>query len=265
MNGQWFSYTRDSLLKVPLRIGQAVSFTVSKTDAGPQVSSAEAVLAGSGTSALTYEGNITGDPTAESEEWIVGGLTFTETASTRLDLAGGAAADGARAVVEATRMADGELVAQTITVLNATTPDDEVYLVGTFEGSRSGSWIVSGLKLSPKNGASEPAAGTLVAIDATGTDGTLTVKKLAVIQAPGDPTLSRFTGTAISIQDTTWATETGEVRVASRSTTVSGRPVEGARAIIWYRPGSDGVSQATYVHVLDQDPVVQPAEPTPSP
>ncbi|HSP54809.1 MAG TPA: hypothetical protein VLS25_04395, partial [Dehalococcoidia bacterium] len=181
-----------------------------------------------------------------------------------LNLTGGEAVDGAQALVEATHTRDGKLLAQTITVLNATVPDGQVYLVGKFDGvGRDGLWIVSGQEVTPKNGAQAPANGSLVAIEATERDGLLTAKKVDVIQAPAAQALSRFIGTAISIKDTTWTTETGEVRVASRTTTVSGRALEGARAIIWYRPGSDGVSQAVYAHVLDQKPVIQAPEATP--
>ncbi len=266
VNGEWFIRTHDSLINVPLRRGQSISMSVKRTDAGPQVASADAVVATSDSSTLIYEGNIQGNPKAESDEWTIGGVTFTETPSTRLNLTGGEAVDGARALVEATHTADGKLLAQTITVLNATVPDGQVYLVGNFDGvGHDGLWIVSGQELATKTGAQAPANDSLVAVDATERDGLLTVKKVDVIQAQGDPTLSRFIGTAVSIKNTTWTTETGAVRVASGKTTLSGKALEGARAIIWYRPGSDGVSQAVYVHVLDQKPVIQAPEATPEP
>jgi hypothetical protein len=40
---------------------------------------------------------------------------------------------------------------------------------------------------------------------------------------------------------------------------ISGEPLEGARAIVWYG-SNEGVLQARYVHVLDEEPVVKPAE-----
>jgi hypothetical protein len=165
--------------------------------------------------------------------------------------------------VEATWSGD-QLTAQSVTVLNSTVPDGQAYLVGTFEVSRPGLWVVSGLEVAPRNNMQEPEPGSIVALDVTEDDGALTIKQFDVIRGPDDEPLSRFTGTAISIEGTIWSMEIGEVRVADGATEVSGRPLTGGRAIVWYGPGT-GVSQATYVHVLDQDPVVQPAEPAPSP
>jgi len=252
IGGQWIDLDSDILPKVPLRKGQTVQITVNKTNAGTIASQVSAFASSSLT--FTYEGNIEGDPADSSEFWTIGGLTFTP--STRLDLTGGAAVDGARALVEAT-WSGGQLTAQSITVLNSTVPDGQAYLVGTFEGTRPGFWVVSGHEVAPRNNMEEPEPGSIVALDVTEDDGALTIKQFDVIRGPDDEPLSRFTGTAISIEGTIWNMEIGEVRVASGATEVSGRQVVGARAIVWYGPG-DGVSQATYVHVLDQDPVVQP-------
>lgn len=266
MNGQFFSFDSESLPTVPIRRGQTVSIKVKKTDSGliaSQVSAAEATTASGGSLTLIYEGNIEGDPTDGTEFWSISGLTFADTASTRLDLKGGAAVDGARTLVEATWSGD-QLTAQSITVLNSAVPDGQAYLVGTFEGSRPGLWVISGLEVAPRNNMQAPEPGSIVALDVTEDDGALTIKQFDVIRGPDDEPLSRFTGTAISIEGTIWSMEIGEVRVASGATELSGRAVVGARAIVWYGPG-DGVSQAAYVRVLDQDPLVQTSEQTPSP
>lgn len=265
IGGQWIPLTADTLRKLQIRKGQSVQVTVNKTDTGivaSQVSAFDASVASSRNLTLIYEGNIQGGVAGTSEDWTIGGLTFADTANTRLDLTGGAAVDGARALVEATWTGD-QLLAQSITVINSSAPGGQVYLAGIFEFSRSGLWRVSGLELEPRNNMQEPEAGSLVAIDATEADGVLTVKDFYVIQGPADSGLSRFIGTAISIENTTWNMEIGKVRVASGATEVSGRQVVGGRAIVWFRPG-DGVSQAVYVHILDQNPVVQAPEPTPT-
>jgi hypothetical protein len=265
--GQWIPMTPETLLKLPLRIGQTVEVTLGNNNNGvvaSQVSGTDGTSTASHNATLTYEGNIEGAVDDNPDEWTIGGLTFTRTSSTRLDFTAGPAADGSRALVEAT-VSNGELLAQSITVLAAAAPVGQAYLVGSFEGTRSGLWIVSGLELAPKQSAQEPDAGSLVAIDATEDNGALTVRRSSVIQSPNDARLSRFVGTTISIQNTIWNMEIGQVRVASATSKVSGKTIEGARAIIWGRPGSDGVFQAVYVHMLDQTPVLQPAEPTPAP
>lgn len=264
MNGEWYRITADSVLKTRLQIGQTVSVTVKKTDAGPQVSSAEAVSADRESSTLIVEGNIEGGRPTQSEEWTIGGLTFTETSSTQLDLTGGAAVEGARALVEAIKQGD-RLMAQRITVLSTESKGASVYLAGRFEGVRGGAWYVSGISLEARSGLQAPEPGSLIAVDADADGGVLRIKQISVIQSPDSPALSRFTGTVVSIDNTIWTTQAGEIRVASRTSTVSGKPLQGARAIIWYRPGTDGVREATYVHVLDENPVVPPAEATPAP
>ena len=268
IGGQWILLTADTLRKLQIRKGQTVQATVNKTDTGivaSQVSAFDAAAASSRNLTLIYEGNIQGDVADTSEDWSIGGLTFGDTANTRLDLTGGGAVDGARALVEATWTGD-QLLAQSITVLNSSVPTGQTYLVGIFEFSRSGLWHVSGLELEPRQNMQAPEAGSLVAIDATEDGGALTVKDFHVIQGPADSSLSRFTGTAISIENTTWNMEIGKVRVSSGATEISpssGKQVVGARAIVWFRPG-DGVSQAVYVHVLDRNPVASPTEPTPA-
>jgi hypothetical protein len=108
------------------------------------------------------------------------------------------------------------------------------------------------------NNAAEPEPNSLVAINATAKDGVLTVAQVEVVTGPEDEPLSRFKGTAIVIEGSTWSMEIGDIRVGSTAE-ISGEPLEGARAIVWYGP-NDGVLQARYVHVLDEEPVVEPAE-----
>jgi hypothetical protein len=141
-------------LKLRLRIGQTVEVTLGNNNDGvvaSQVSGTDPASTASHSSTMTYEGNIEGAVDDNPDEWTIGGLTFTRTSSTRLDFTAGPAADSSRALVEAT-VSNGELLAQSITVLASATPDGQTYLVGTFEGSRSGLWIVSGLGLAPRQG-----------------------------------------------------------------------------------------------------------------
>jgi len=263
MNGEWYRIAADSVLKTRLQIGQTISVTVKRTEDGPQVSSAQAVSAGSEGTTLIFEGDIGAARPTRSEEWTIGGLKFTETSSTQLDLTGGAAVAGARALVEAVKQGD-QLMAQRITVLSAGSKGPGVYLAGRFEGVRGGTWYMGGIALEARGSLQAPAAGSLIAVDADVDGGVLTVRQFTVIQAPDAPALSRFTGAVISIDNTTWTTQAGAIRVASRTSTVSGKPLEGGRAIIWYHTGADDTREATYVRVLDEKPVVA-AEETPAP
>lgn len=268
MNGQWFNFDSESLPTVPIRRGQAVSIKVKKTDTGliaSQVSAGEAAAASGGTassasgagSTLLFEGIIEAAGDSASERWSIGGQSFVGTPRTLLDLTGGPAVEGARALVEAKWSGD-RLMAQSITVLKSEVADGDVYLIGTFEGTRnSGLWIVSGLEMISSR-AEPPEAGSLVAIDATEDEGELAITQVEVIRVPDDEALSRFKGTVLEIQDTTWNTGIGDVRVTSTAE-VSGEPRRGTRAILWY--GShDGVLQAVYVRVLDDIPVLQTAD-----
>jgi hypothetical protein len=147
-----------------------------------------------------------------------------------------------------------------VTVLASDSLRNITYLIGTFEGARPGIWVVSGVELgSPSGDAEEPEAGSLVAIDARESDGLLDVSSVFVIQQPGE-TLVRLEGTATTIDDTVWNFGFGQVTVDSTAE-VSGRPVAGARAVIWGSKDQTGKIDAVYVRVLDQRAVVVTPEP----
>jgi hypothetical protein len=264
LNGQWYQFSSEILKKTPLRKGQTVTLTVDTTEGGPQVSAAEAAPAARGSFKLWFEGAIEGDASSDAEEWTVGGKTFVLTSSRHLDFAGGSAAEGARALVEAAFDGDGaQLTATKITILKAEPSADRVYLVGEFEGAAQGGlWYVSGIELAPRGGAQAPETGSLIAVEADADDGDLSVRQFTVIQGP-DADTSMYSGIVSAIDNTAWTTPTGDFRVASRTSTVWGKELEGARAIIWHRTGTDGSREAVFVRVLDEEPVVQPAEGAP--
>jgi hypothetical protein len=142
-------------------------------------------------------------------------------------------------------------------VLAAGGPPDATYLVGTFEGSRPGIWVVSGIDIgSPPGNVKEPAEGSVVAIDAKEADDLLDATSVFVIQQPGE-SLVRLEGTATTIDDTVWNFGFGAVAVDSRAE-VSGKPVAGARAIVWGSTDEDGAIEAVYVRVLDERAVNAP-------
>ena len=258
--GQFIPMTPETLKKLQIRKGEAIQVSVHRSGNGvvaTEVSGGASSFAAGGNRTLLFEGVITVAGDAESGEWDIGGLTFADTPQTLLDLTGGPAVEGARALVEAKWSGD-KLTAQSITILKSDASDSLAYLVGTFEGTRSGVWVVSGLTMTGSSAAA-PEEGSLVAIDATEEGGVLTVKQAQVITGPKDKAVSRFKGTAIAIEGSTWSMEIGDIRVRS-TTKISGKPLEGTRALVWYGP-NEGILQAVYVHVLDKSPVVEPAAP----
>lgn len=260
--GQLIPMTPETVRTLQIRKGEAVQVSVNRTDKGIVATEVHGgtYVAGTDSRVLIFEGNIESTGDGDSDVWTIGGLSFEDSPRTQLDLAGGPAVPGARVLVEARWLGD-RLSAQSITVLKSEVKGGEVYLLGMFEGVGSGGlWVVSGLKVTGNSDQPEP--GGLVAVEALEEDGALTVRRVTTIRGPEGGPVSQFKGTAILIEGSTWDMEIGKVRVNS-TTEVSGKPVEGARAIVWYAPGN-GILQATYVHVLDKEPVIQPQEEQPA-
>ena len=159
--------------------------------------------------------------------------------------------DGARALVEASLSQGGDLLAQRVTVLAATGDPESVNLVGVFQATRSGRWIIGGLSVEPpQQTAQPPEVGSLLAVEAERLDNVLVLTRFTVIQGPQDAELIKMRGTIGNIGNTTWSLEIGQVRVSSA--TVSGKPIQGARVIVWGDKGNDGVFQVVYAQVLDE-------------
>lgn len=252
--GQTIPITDATFLKGQPKKGKKVSVRISNTDAG-----AVAGSVGSSTqadpSALTFVGVMETDLGQETEQVKVSGQTFVITRETSFDFTAGNAADGARVRVDASATDDGGLQADRVAVLATVGSKDTTYLVGTFEGARPGVWVVSGIDVgSPSGNAETPPEGSIVAIDAKEADDLLDVSSFFVIQQPGE-SLVRVEGTATTIDDTVWNFGFGAVTVDSRAE-VSGRPVAGARAMVWGSKDEEGAIEAVYVRVLDERPVI---------
>jgi hypothetical protein len=257
--GQSIPITQETFMKVRPKKGAKVRVRIDNTQTGAVAGSISA--AGQATQAasstFTMVGLLETDLGQETREFVVSGQTFAITADTSFDFTAGAAGDGTRVKVEGGMAGDDTLEARSLTVLAADQSDD-VYMIGVFEGSRPGVWVIGGLALdSPGGNAAEPAPGSLLAVDAEESDGVLRVSSFFTIQAP-DQALFRLEGTATSIEDSVWKFGYGQVRVDSTSE-VSGKPVAGARAIVWGNKDQAGAIDAVYVRVLDERTVVPPA------
>ena len=260
IGGQTIPITDATFLKGQPRKGKKVSVRLSNTEAGVVAGTVSAGNGSSsefGASSLTFEGVMETDLGQETEQLVVSGQTFAITADTSFDFTAGDAADGVRVQVEASAVEDGVLEAESLTVLASEGDDNSTYLVGTFEGGRPGVWVVSGVELdSPQGNAQEPDEESLVAIDAEESDDLLSVSSFFVIQAPGE-NLVKVQGTATTIDDTVWNFGFGAVTVDSTAE-VSGRPIAGARAIVWGSKDETGSIDAVYVRVLDERAVISP-------
>jgi hypothetical protein len=254
--GQTISITDATFLKGQPKKGKRVSVRVLNTGTG-----AVAGSVGSATprdaSSLMFAGVMETDLGQETEQLKVGGQTFVITRETSFDFTAGNAAEGARVRVDASATEDGELEAARVTVLAASGPQDATYLVGTFEGARPGIWLVSGIEIgSPPGNAEQPEEGSVVAIEAREADDLLDATSFFVIQGANE-SLVRVEGTATTIEDTVWNFGFGEVTVDSTAE-VSGKPLAGARAIVWGSTDVDGTIEAVYVRVLDERAVITP-------
>ncbi len=264
VGGQFIPFTPDTLLTLKLKEGQRVEITLGNTATGVVAASVKSVTSTAAEDAgasLTFEGNIEGDVSKSSNEWKVGGLTFTITDSTRVDAQAGKAQDGARVQVEAVNE-NGQLMARSVTVLASTADARSVHLVGAFQGSNNGGWLVSGLTAVPPEGAQEPEEGSLLAIDAQRDGRNLVIERAAIVQEPGDSGLVRVQGTIKSISGQVWDLEIGKMYVAP-NTVGSGDPIVGARSLVFGHRGQDGTIKVSYARVLDTSPVI--ATPTPAP
>jgi hypothetical protein len=254
--GQTIPINDATFLKGQPKKGKKVSVRISNTESGV-IAGSVGSSSQSDASSLTFVGVMETDLDQETEQVQVSGQTFAITQETSFDGTAGNAADGARVRVDASATDDGQLQADRVTVLAAGGPPDATYLVGTFEGSRPGIWVVSGIDIgSPPGNVKEPAEGSVVAIDAKEADDLLDATSVFVIQQPGE-SLVRLEGTATTIDDTVWNFGFGAVAVDSRAE-VSGKPVAGARAIVWGSTDEDGAIEAVYVRVLDERAVNAP-------
>lgn len=262
--GQFIPFSAETLQTGKLKVGERVEVTLETTKGGTVASTVKAAGEEEGQAqSLIFEGTIVSDVTSKSSQWNVGGLTF-ETAGATVDARAGKAQKGARVQIEAT-VDNGRLAATSITVLASQGEAETVHLVGTVTGASGEGWTVSSLRLVAPTGTAAPAAGSVVAIEASRQGDTWSVSRATVVEQPGDTGTMRVLGAIRGIQDDRWELETGKVRITS-ATVISGSPQPGVRVLIWGRQAqSSGDLEATYVRVLDTSAVAATATPGPTP
>lgn len=271
--GQFIPITSQTFLTGKVKKGQRVEVRLGKSETGLVASTVRPVAtpAPAGDeqepiSQLTFEGVIEGDVKKPTNEWKIGGLSFTITPDTAIDASAGQAKSGARVLVEATRQ-DKQLSAHKITVLATDSPPESAALIGVFDRSRDGVWYVGGLQLVPPERTAEPLAGTLLFVDLVRHGGDLEVKSYTRIQAPDDTSLVRLDVTITKLEGALWTVDFGTVRVSSTADFSGPEETVGARAIVWGRQNQNGVLEATFARVLDKTAVIAtpaPASPVPS-
>lgn len=269
ISGQFIPFSDDTLQTTPLKVGEKVQIALNATASGPSARSISQYTATTGNNDETvwFEGSIDGDVSNATNQWTVGGLTFQITDNTYIDAKAGSARDGARVQIEAAST-DGLLQARRVIVLSGQADESTAVVLGTYDGiNQDGIWTVSKVPIVPPDNLDDPPQGSLVAVTTQRTGSDLTATALKVIERPDDPPLVQLEGTIGQIDGSTWTLEIGQVKVNS-SAGVTGTPDVGKRVIVWGTQGKDGTLEATYVRILDQNPVVTPAPvatPTESP
>lgn len=263
--GQRIAITPETLLKLKLQEGQRVEITVSSGASGAVASAVEpadteADLTDAPT--LTYEGTIKGEVSTDDQtnEWVIGGLTFVITPATVVDAQAGDVEAGARAFVEAVSTGDQLFLAERVIILAADADSDDVFLTGVFQPSSDGRWLVSGLRVEPEEGMRVPEVGSLVAIDAERHGERIVGREATVLEPPGQEGPVRLQGLIAGIDGDIWTIGFARVRVGEDAE-LFGEAIVGARALVWGREGSDGALQAAYVRILDQRPIISAEEP----
>jgi len=271
--GQLIPITSQTFVGGKVKKGQRVEVKLGQSDSGVVASSVRPVATPTSTgdeqeptSQFTFEGAIEGDVKKPTNEWRIGGLSFTITPDTAIDASAGQAKSGARVLIEATRQND-QLSAHKITVLASDAAPDSAQLIGVFNRSRAGVWFVAGLELVPPERTAEPLEGTLLFVDLVRHGADLEVKSYTRIQAPDDTSLVRLDVTITKLNGAIWTVDFGTVRVSSTADFSGPEEVVGARAIVWGRQNQNGVLEATFARVLDKAAVVAtpaPASPLPT-
>jgi hypothetical protein len=260
--GQAIPITRDTVVKLPLRKGTRVSVKLDQSQTGlvaGSVSAQHGPEEGDQT-AFTYEGTISETLDESSDALTIGGLRFALTHETSYDFPAGArAVAGVRARVDAIVSDDDGFEALKIMVLAADGAPDDVFIIGTVESADPNEWTVSGIDMDAAPG-TPPAQGDTIAVAASLVNTAIVANSYHTVESEQTGDLTRLEGTITKIDETSWEGFGRELRVDSKAR-LSGRPIEGARAIVWGRndPESGGF-KAVYVRILDQRPVVPPPE-----
>lgn len=267
--GQWIPFDSDTLQTSPIRQGQKVQVVVKNTSNGVVAGQVNPSSTNSnGANTLWFEGTIQGDVSRATSRWTVGGLQFDVTPSTGVDARAGSAASGARVQIEAVANADGELLAQRVTVISSKAAGDTSTIIGTFGGYiELGIWSISGLPVTASPDIpdeNDPPEGALIIADAHRQGDDLVVTGFTIVETPGGPSLVQVEGTILETHGSRWTLEIGQVHVPS-TTKVIGKVESGKRVMVWGSRGDDGIIEGTVARVLDDAPIARlPSEPAPT-
>jgi hypothetical protein len=266
--GQFFRFSDTTLQTSRLEVGEKVQITVQNSSNGLYAGQISHYPAATGENeTVWFEGTIEGDVSKATNQWTVSGKQFQITDSTAFDARGGLAQDGARVQVEAVNEIGG-LQARRVMVLSSGAAADRATLLGTFDGfdDAAGVWRISGVDVLPPASfdiEDEPAAGSLVLIDAQVHGEGLEATAIKIVEEPDGAPLIQLEGTISAIDGSRWTLEIGDVRVPSTAR-VTGTPDVGKRVMVWVTQGRDGSLEGTYARILDETPITTPA-PAPTP
>jgi hypothetical protein len=270
--GQWYEFSPETLFKDeinvgdPVRailsnyVGDPVRAILSNFDDGAVAQTVEPAPETTGvdqTTTVTFLGTIESDVVLGSA-WEVSGLNFVVPESVSIDASAGNAEPGARAMVEAS-YEDDTFTADSITILSDGSADDDIYIVGTFGGLEDGRWIVGGLSLVPPRNVSEPTVGSILSIDARRTGNLLRADEWIVVGASDDDTLVRLEGMVQTLSLDLWDIGIAEIGVGD-SAEIAGDASAGSRVLIFGSQDDDGMLQASYIRVLDEEPIPAASE-----
>lgn len=249
--GQWIPFDARTIIYKDLKEGDRVHIEVGQSETGTVASSVSGVQPTNNTEddSLTFVGTIESDVSG-ADQVVVSGVRFAIPGSAKIDASTGTAKEGARALVEAS-YPNGVLTADSITVLSGKADPDTIFMAGTYAGQSSGRWIVSGIAVTPPEGAEEPEVGTGLSVEAQRVGKEMTANGYVVIERPGEDPPVAVTSTIQNLNGNHWdIAGLDEVRV-NNDAVVIGDPDVGDRILFWGHESNVGVLQATYVRVLE--------------
>lgn len=201
----------------------------------------------------------------QNTSWRVSGQTVTITPTTIIDAAAGSLKKGAYTRLEVQRSGTN-LLARRVTVLSVTNPpQDRAIISGAFQGTINGPWQVGGLQIDPPLGQVPPPTGTIVRLEVTRVGTRLQALSSKAILSPDTSDLLTTSGFILINTPEQW--KVGSITFDIKSATIiDGKPIAGARAVVWARSDQNGLS-AVYIDVLDDTAVLakmQRVTPTPT-
>lgn len=250
--GQWIPFDSSTIVRKDLKLGDRVQVELAKSESGTVASTVSGVAEPVDSSErfpLTLVGTIESDVSG-AQEVVVGGVTFAIQENAKINASSRAAAEGARALIEAS-YSDGTLTATGITTLSADDDHGTIFLAGTYQGETAGQWVISGVSVNPPEEVEEPEVGAVISVDARRAGAGLDTEGYFVIERPGEDPITTVSSTILKVTGNHWDIGiVGQVRV-DKDSSVVGEPEDGARVLVWGRQSNNQGLQAIYVRVLE--------------